>query len=340
VKAAVFHRPGQPLAIETQPDPIPGEHDVVLKVGRCGICGTDLHMTEGHGMTAAAGTVLGHEFAGEVVALGSNVSHLRLGDRVAALPLSGCGDCESCRRGEPQWCAAGYAWRPGGYAEYALADARTCIRLPAALSLADGALVEPMAVAFNAVRLADIQPGVRVAVLGAGPIGLACIYWARRFGAGRIAACAASPRRAELAGQMGADGFFLNDEQAAQRCAELLGGPADVTIECVGLPGMIARGIELTRPRGLLVIAGFCVQPDSFLPVMAGVKQLRMHFAVLYGLADFQAAVDALDAGHVEPRAMITATVTLDQLPEAFEALRQRSAQCKLMLAPWSGHED
>lgn len=340
MKAAVFHEPGRPLVIETRPDPTPGEHDVVLTVGRCGVCGSDLHMTDGSGMTAPSGSVLGHEFAGEVVALGSAVSELKLGDCVAALPLSGCGHCQSCTGGEPQWCAAGFTWRPGGYAEYAVADARTCIRLPGALSLADGALVEPMAVALNAVKLAKLQPGARVAVLGAGPIGLAVIYWARRFGAGRIAGCAASTRRAELAAQMGADGFFLNDDQAAQHCAELLDGPPDVVFECVGLPGMIARGLELTRPRGTLVVAGFCVEPDTFMPVIAVAKQLRIQFAMLYGLADFQAAVDALEAGHVEPRQMITDTVTLPHFPDAFEALRHRNAQCKVMLKPWSGHDD
>lgn len=336
MRAAVFHQPGQALAIESRPDPSPSEGEVVLKVGRCGICGSDLHMTDGHGYTADPGSVLGHEFAGEVVAIGARVEHLKIGDRVAALPLIGCGRCASCLGGEPQWCAAGFAWKPGGYAEYAVAGARSCIKLPAALSLADGALVEPLAVALNAVKQANVQPGDKVIVIGPGPIGLATMYWARRFGAGAVVAASDSMLRADLARRMGATGYFVNDGQALEHCTRELGGLADIVFECVGARGLIAQAVDLVRPRGTVLVAGYCMQPDSFVPALAVQKQIRMQFAVLYGIDDFRMAVDALDAGAVEPRDLITDTVSLNALPEAFETLRKPGQHCKVMLSPWA----
>jgi len=336
MKAAVFHTPGQALRIESRPDPVPGAGEVVLKVGRCGICGSDLHMTDGHGYTVDPGSVLGHEFAGEIVAIGPGVNHLKVGDCVTALPLSGCGACAACLQDEPQWCAAGLVWKPGGYAEYAVAGARGCIKLPSALSLADGALVEPLAVALNAVKQARVQPGDKVIVIGPGPIGLATVYWARRFGAGAVVVASDSWLRADLARQMGATGYFVNDEQALEHCSRELGGLADIVFECVGARGLIARAVDLVRPRGTVLVAGYCAQPDTFVPAVAVTKQIRMQFAVLYSIGDFRTAVDALDAGAVEPRQMITETVSLEAFPEAFEALRKPSRQCKVMLAPWS----
>jgi (R,R)-butanediol dehydrogenase/meso-butanediol dehydrogenase/diacetyl reductase len=334
VKAAVFKAPGQPLSIEALADPVPGPDQVVLQVGRCGICGSDLHMTEGPNSILPPGAVLGHEFAGEVVARGAAVDHLKLGDRVTALPMSGCGHCATCLEGKPQWCSS-FQWTAGGYAEYVLAEARSCLKLPSSLSLADGALVEPMAVALHAVRLADFSPGANVLVIGAGPIGLAVVYWARRMKAGSIAVTAGSARRAELAGTMGADHFLVNDSEAPASLNRKFGGLPDVVIECVGLPGMIARATQLVRPRGSVVIAGCCMGSDQFVPMVAMLKELRMQFSLMYGVEDFRRGIDALDAGRVEVRAMITDTVALPDFPEAFETLRARTQQCKVMLAPW-----
>lgn len=334
MRAAVFKKAGAPLSIEAVPDPTPGEGGVVIKVARCGICSSDLHMTEGHGITAAPNSVLGHEISGEIVAIGADVSNIKRGDRVTALPLSGCGQCDFCLAGQARWCEQ-FIWRAGGYAEYVLAAAHSCRKLPAALSMADGALVEPLAVALNAVKRANLQPGARVVIVGAGPIGLATAYWAKQFGASGIAVSAASHRRAALAEQMGATSFFVNDENAAQTAAQQLGGLPDVVFECVGMPGMIDRSIDLVKTQGTIVVAGFCMGADTFYPAKAMSRHLTMQFAMLYSTADFQQSVDSLDAGRVEPRAMITDTVSLEQFPQAFEALRVSTPQCKVQLAPW-----
>ena len=112
MRAAVFKAVGQPLAIEQRPDPTPGEGEVVLKVARCGICGTDLAMSDGSGQTFEANSIIGHEFAGEIVAIGPKVERLKVGDRIAAMPFTGCGKCATCLAGRPNFCVA-VPWHAG-----------------------------------------------------------------------------------------------------------------------------------------------------------------------------------------------------------------------------------
>lgn len=335
MKAAIFKAVGQPLEIEDIADPTPGPGEIVVQVGRCGICGTDLHMTEGHGYTYPIGTIPGHEFAGEVVAIGAEVDNLKVGDRVASLPMTGCGRCAACVEGVPFFCSQGMRGLPGAFAEYALASARESVKLPSSLSLADGALVEPMAVGLHGVVLAQMQPGARVLVLGAGPIGLAAVFWARQLGAGNIAVSASSRRREDLALIMGADDFLDPDENLATAAAASLGGAPDVVFECAGVPGVIAKAVDAVRGRGTVVVLGCCSVPDTFTPAAALFKEVRLQFSNTYSVQQFEHVARTFDAGHVEPRAMITDTVSLEQLPDAFEALRQRSNQCKVMVDPW-----
>src|SRR5262249_54866170 len=149
-----------------------------IQVSRCGICGSDLHMTEDPFFGLAPGAILGHEYAGEVVALGRGVQHVRAGDRVAVLPLQGCWKCASCVAGESAWCTQ-MRIGGGGYGQYSLAHEAQCLILPKCVTLEDGALIEPMAVGLHGVTVAQLVPGARVLVIGAGPIGLAATFWAR-----------------------------------------------------------------------------------------------------------------------------------------------------------------
>lgn len=336
MKAAVFKGVGEPLAIETLADPVPGEGELLLRVGRCGICGTDLHMTDGHAQTFPEGTVIGHEFAGEVVAVGRGVSGYRNGDLVAAMPVVGCGECGSCRSGEPMWCEQGLIGISGGFGQYAIAKARAAIKLPRSLSLSDGALVEPLAVSLHGVTLAELKPGARVLVQGAGAIGLAAAWWARRLGAGRIAVTARSSRGEPYAMQLGADRFLVSGEDLQAQVGAALGGPPDVVFECVGVPGMVAQAINLVRPRGTVVILGNCMLPDTFYPAQAMFKQVRIQGSMVYSLREFETVAQALDAGQVEPRCMVTDTVGHAVLPQVFESLRQPGGQCKVMVDPWA----
>jgi (R,R)-butanediol dehydrogenase/meso-butanediol dehydrogenase/diacetyl reductase len=227
----------------------------------------------------------------------------------------------------------------GGFAEYVVSSERTAIKLPATLTLADGALVEPLAVGLHGASLAQIQPGSRVLVIGAGPIGLAAVFWARRLGAGPIAVTATSRQRETLALKHGATAFVLPEKPDELPTAAIaaLGGMPDVVIEAVGKKGVIGQAINCVRPAGTVVVLGFCSQLDSFLPAIAVWKEVKLQFAMTYSLAEFEHVARVLDRGDVDPRAMITDTITLDALPGAFEAMRQRTHQCKVMVDPWAG---
>ncbi|MBM5811086.1 MAG: zinc-binding dehydrogenase [Gammaproteobacteria bacterium] len=337
MKAAVFKGPGRGLVIEERPDPVPGPAEVVIRVGRVGICTSDLHMTSGHGYQYPAESVFGHEFAGEVVAVGPGVTEFQRGDRVAPLPFIGCGHCVACDAGRPQACAEVQNFVVAGYCQYSRVGVRDCVRLPAEVSDEEGALVEPLAVGLQGVRKAGLAPGARVLVMGAGPIGLACAYHARRLGAGRVAVLARSAQRAALATAVGADAFIASAEVADVTTAagQALGGPPEVIFEAAGAPGSIGMAINLAAPGATIVVLGLATEPETFLPATAVFKELRLLFSLCYERADFQQVVAAIAAGDHRVRALITDTIPLASLPERFERLRGHHSDCKVLVAPW-----
>lgn len=339
MQTAIFRRAGQPLVIEIRPDPIPGPGQVVIRVARCGICGSDTHMTSGSPFDFAPGSAPGHEYAGEVVALGPAVQRLRVGDRIAAMPMQGCGQCLACLQGHILRCPA-MQQMMGGFGEYTLVAERSAIVLPASLSMSDGALVEPLACGLHAVRLAQLPPGASVVIIGAGAIGLAVAYWARRLGAGSVTVVARSDLRYATALAMGASAFVASatlTEPLGQALQDAHGSAPAWVFECSGAPGMLATAIDMVSVGGTLVLAGMCSHPETFVPLLANYKELRLQFAVAYTLQDFQLATSALDAGAVEPRTMITDTISLQELPACLEAMRQPHPQCKVMVDPWRG---
>ena len=333
MRAAVMQGLHAPLAVETLADPTPGDGEVIVRVGRCGICGSDLHMTEDPAFGRKAGDVLGHEFAGEVVALGKAVERLTLGDLVSVVPLASCGTCPTCIAGEPAWCEV-MRLQGGGYAELAATHENQCVRLPRSASLADGAIVEPLAVALHGVMLAGLHPGDRILVLGAGPIGLGVAFWARKMGARAVAVQDLSTFQEERALAMGATHFVVDPTDPVGAAARALGGKADIVFECVGVPGLIAQAIEQVRIKGTVVVLGLCTRADSFVPFVALSKEVRIVTSAFFKRQEYEAALDALDAGAAEPRLLITDTVGLDQVPSTFEALKTRTHQCKVLIAP------
>ncbi len=337
MKAAVFQGIGKPLVIEERPQPSPGPGEVLIKVGRAGICGSDLHMTSEPGTPIAAGTVIGHELAGEIVALGQGVTRLRIGDRIAPMPFVGCGHCPACDDGRPHHCPQARIDVVTGFSQFSRVGAGDCIVLPPELSDEDGALIEPLAVGLQGVRKAGMRIGCRALVLGAGPIGLACAFWARRLGASRVALMAHSRRRERFARALGATHFIAQSEMAdpAKAINDALDGQPDVVFEAVGQPGAIGNAMELVAPRGTIIGLGFATGPDSFSSAVAIMKEVRLLFSVVYEKRDFLYTADIMAAGERAPRAMITDTVSLAAMPEKFESLRGHTADCKVMVAPW-----
>jgi (R,R)-butanediol dehydrogenase/meso-butanediol dehydrogenase/diacetyl reductase len=290
-------------------------------------------MTREPALGARPGSILGHEFSGEVIELGAANQGFKVGDRVAVAPVRGCGQCMSCRNGEPAWCDS-MLLQGGGYAELAIAAGRQCLKLPDAASVADGALVEPLAVALHGVALSGLSAGMRVLVLGAGPIGLAAAFWARRLGATRIAVVDLTPLQADLARKVGATAFVQVGDDVVRRTNAALGGMPDVVFECVGKPGILAQALEHVRPRGSIVMLGLCTTIDSFIPFRAVSKEVKFITSAFFNMREYEASLDVLNGGHAEARALITDTIPLSELPAVFESLRQRTSQCKVMVRP------
>ncbi|MBC7986566.1 MAG: alcohol dehydrogenase catalytic domain-containing protein [Sphingomonadaceae bacterium] len=332
MRAAVMQGLHKPLTVESIADPRPAPGEVVLRVARCGICGSDLHMTEDPMFGMGAGDVLGHEFAGEVVEANA-AEGLKPGDLVSVIPIRGCGRCASCRAGEPAWCAE-MALQGGGYAEYATARAHQCVPLPAGLSLADGAIIEPVAVALHGVNLAGLEPGAKVLILGAGPIGLAVAFWARRAGASAVIVQDIADWQRERAMEMGATGFIVDRDDPVGAAERALGGKADVVFECVGVPGLIAQAVDQVRVKGTVLVLGLCTRPDSFIPFTALSKEVRIQTSAFFTTREYRRSLDVLEAGAAEPRALVTGTIGLDEVPERFESLRTRTHDCKVLIAP------
>ena len=330
MRAVVMQGLHQPLKVETLPDPTPEAGDVVVRVGRCGICGSDLHMTEDAAYGRGAGDVLGHEFAGEVVALGRGVEGLATGDLVSVIPLASCGQCVTCLAGEPAWCEH-FGLQGGGYAEYAVTRPNQCVILPQSASLADGAIIEPLAVALHGVNMSGLRTGGRVLILGAGPIGLAVAFWARRAGAAKVVVQDIADHQRDRALAMGASGFVADAADPVGAAERALGGKADIVFECVGVPGLIAQAVNQVRNRGTILLLGLCTRPDTFNSFAMLSKEVRLITSAFFTRQEYEAA---LDAGAAEPRHLVTGTITLDATPERFEALRRRTHDCKVLIAP------
>jgi (R,R)-butanediol dehydrogenase / meso-butanediol dehydrogenase / diacetyl reductase len=308
------------------PDPAPNAGELVLRVHACGICGSDLKAVA----NMRPGLVMGHEFAGEVVALGHGVSGWREGQMVCALPLMGCGACEPCRTGDVAHCARvdmiGVGGSGGGYAELVRVSAAEAFALPEGIGADLGALVEPLAVGLHAVQRATLRPGDDVLVLGAGPVGLAVTLWARHFGAASITVSDPVEHRRQAARSLGATATVHPDDVPARG--------ASVVFECVGVPGMIAAGITATAVHGRLVVAGVCTRPDPFVPVTALMKELSLLFVVYYRRDDYAYTVEMLRQDRIDPRPLITDRVDLDGFPAAFAALKTPTTQCKVLVEP------
>jgi (R,R)-butanediol dehydrogenase/meso-butanediol dehydrogenase/diacetyl reductase len=335
VRAAVLTASRPTLEVVDLPDPTPSAGDVVVRVTGCGICGSDLHAAS---MMGEPGTVLGHEIAGTIESLGAGVDQWRIGQAVAVRPFTGCGTCRWCVAGRADHCASfkliGFE-RHGGFAERVACQRRELFALPASVTGPDQALVEPLAVARRALRRTGDVTGRTVAVLGAGPIGLAITAWARRLGAARVVVSDPSAGRRAIASALGADLTVdpLGDDLSAA-VQELTGDPADVVIECSGRPGMIDEAMALAAVDGRVTVVGICLQPDTVLPWSGLSKELDVRFAIYYGREDFTDTLDELAVGTLPVAGLVSDVISLDELPERFAHLGRHPDTGKVVVAP------
>jgi (R,R)-butanediol dehydrogenase/meso-butanediol dehydrogenase/diacetyl reductase len=337
VRAAVLteDRPRLELADVPTPDPGPGE--VLLRVTGCGICGSDLHIAS---QLAEAGGILGHEFAGAVATVGAGVDEgqWKEGTAVVARPFSGCGHCAYCIGGRADHCTEfkliGLE-RPGGFAEFVTVRADELFALPASVRADEQPLVEPLAIMRRAFRRGAVAQTDRVAVLGAGPIGLAAVAWAVAMGIEGVVVSEPSELRRDLAMRLGATAAFDPQEGSLPaQVFEALGGGPTLVIECSGRPGLIEQGLEMAAVDGRVVVVGICLQDDAFFPFWGISKELDIRFSIYYGREDFTDTLDALDRRGLDALPMVTETVSLEHLPERFARLERDPDAGKVIVRP------
>jgi threonine dehydrogenase-like Zn-dependent dehydrogenase len=337
MRAAVWNDHGT-LDIVERPDPEPRPGWARIKVAAVGICGTDLHFFRG-GFPSPAGLLPGHEVSGTVDAAGDGID-LAAGTPVAVEPITGCGTCAQCLTGNYTRCSKrvlfGVSGR-GGMAELATFPAKCLYPLPDSLPLEAGALVEPLAVCVRGARLGGITPGDRVAILGAGTIGLMSILTARQAGASEVVITARHPAQAEAARALGADAVFASAEDAAKALA---GAPVDVVIETVGgKSSTMGEAVALASPGAKIAMLGV-FEGHTRLPALdVSTKELTIVGSNCYARhgarTDFEIAIDLLARTLPQLEPLVTHRFGLDDANKAFEtAADKATGSIKVQVRP------
>jgi len=333
---AVYLEGAGRFALKEVPIPEPGPREVLVAVKACGICGSDIHFYE-HGrigdFIVREPLVLGHEAAGEVVAVGREARDLRVGDRVAPEPGIPCGHCRHCLGGRYNLCqGVVFMSAPphdGFFREYAALPEDFAHKLPDHVSDEAGATVEPLAVGLQAIALVGLEPGQSVAVLGAGPIGLLAIAAARALGAGEITAVDLVPARLDFARRMGASQVC----NAAERdVPKALADSADVVLDCVAVDETVVQAFHIIRPGGRVAWVGMAAEVARVPFQMFQAKEALVTGVFRYANR-FKAAIGLLASGKVDTGPLVTHRFPFPDVAEAIEfAARSREVALKTMV--------
>lgn len=321
-------------------EPTKKEGYVLIDVKKSGICGSDLHYFEAG---APVGLVMGHEFSGVVVDPGSRTD-LKVGDRVTALPISPCGECHACLKGNPQYCletwnqAVGLSVdNPGGLTSRILVREDMVLRLPDEVSFEEGAMVEPTAVALHAVHLADIQVGAKVLVIGGGIIGLVSALLAKKEGASYVALSETNEARGKKALSLGvADEFFdAKDEKAVEKMVEKTEGGFDIVIECCGNSPAVSSALMAVKPGGCVVLVGVSLGPVTIPTVLGVMRELTIKGAIAYTKEEFASVISLIAEKQIDVMPFVDEEIGLDEVQTAYEKLTSgTTAEVKILVDP------
>jgi len=344
--AARLHAPGD-LRLEEVPIPEPEAGEVLVRVGACGICASDVPRVLQTG-TYRFPLIPGHEFAGTVAALGSGVTDWQAGDRVAVYPLLPCRECHECRAGRYELCD-NYDYlgsrRDGAFAEYVVAPAGNLVRVPDGVPLADAATTEPVAVALHALRRYGVQVPETVAVWGAGLIGTVVAQWARALGAKRVWLVDVIRERLHLArGVVEAelvDGSQTDAVEALR--AQTEGRGPELVIEAAGAPPATRQALAAAAKAGCVVLLG---NPSADVAVpRAEVSSILRRQLTIRGswnssfwpeeANEWREALEALAAGRIRVAPLITHRLPLTQAPDAFRMMAERREFFSKVMLVW-----
>jgi propanol-preferring alcohol dehydrogenase len=334
--AARFHGAHQPLALDDVPVPEPGPDEVRVRVQAAGVCGTELHFTDGLYAPSRTPMTLGHEAAGVVDAVGSAVTGWAEGDRVAVYYYLFCGRCRWCLRGRQNLCLAprgvlAFA-ADGAFAEQLVVPAHCLVRLPAGVSFdAAAPLCCAGTTAVHALTEAAVEPGEVVLVLGSGGVGLAVVQEARRRGA-TVVAVSRDPARQEAARRCGAT-LAVPPGEAEDAVRRLSGGEgADVVVELAGVTATLELATRVLGRRGRLVLVGYSADQLTVSPLALVVAEQRVVASVGNTLAELEQAVALAAAGQLAPP--VAGTLPLTAVNDALDQLRAGQVTGRLVLHP------
>jgi (R,R)-butanediol dehydrogenase/meso-butanediol dehydrogenase/diacetyl reductase len=337
MKVAVLEKPGK-MVIEQRPIPEPGPGWVRLKNKASGICGSDMHiytgnhpwLQPGHPMERfVLGNVYGHEIAGVVDALGDGIDGIETGERAAVNAIVPCHRCEFCRVGLYQLCRnlEHYGFHhPGGFAEYTLVPATNVLKLPDELSFQEAAILDVLVVGIHAVQMAGISMADRVAILGAGPIGLAMAATVKRCGAREIFITAKHPIQRELARSIGVDHVLDTTPDTAVETVLNHTGElgVDCVLESVGYKSnTMELAIQLVRRGGRIVFTGVFEEDISLNLGTVLIKEATIRASHAFGMwnlvHELELAVEMMMKGQFPAKDIITNTFSLEKINEAFQ---------------------
>ena len=337
MRAAVT-RDWNDIRIEEAPVPALEAGEVLVRVGACGICGTDLKIVAGvykGSWPPSLPFIQGHEWAGTVAALGEGVTGLQVGDRVAAENHKGCGTCANCRRGRYNLCevarSKGKAYKlyghsaQGAFAEYAARPAGLLHKLPDAVSFEEGTIVNQGALGLHAIRRCRIEPGDTVAVIGPGLVGLITVQLAKAVGATRVIIAGRGPRL-DLACELGADevvDISMTDTVEGIR-ALTDGRGADCAFECAGAPEAVVASINCVKRGGRVALAGLTGNQN----VAFNTDRIALDEVDVFGVRSspnaYPELINLIAAGKVNVKKLVSRVYPLEQINDAFDAFRKR----------------
>lgn len=322
MKAVVVEKPGV-VRVENVAEPEVGPKDVLVQVGACGICGTDIHIIDGEFPPTRYPIVIGHEFGGTVAAVGSEVIGFRAGDRVGVDPTLNCGECYFCQRGKgnlcERWNAVGVGHHPGGFAEYVAVPERCVYQLPEGMSFAAAALIEPVSCVVHGFHLLKPQPGDTYLIYGAGPMGLQNAQVARYYGASQVAIVDINPSRLEIAHSFGFEVLGASLDEVRQVAPRGF----DVVIEATGRTKVAELAINGVIRGGKLLIFGVCPPGETAAYDMFKVYNDEISIiGTMAVLHSYGPAISVIAAGALDVEKMVTHTFPIDQFDEAVATMR------------------
>lgn len=339
MKALVF-RGNYDLRYEDWPGPRVGPDDALVRVGAVGICGSDVHGYQGRTGRRTAPMIMGHELAGTVERVGSRVRALRPGRRVAVFPYASCGTCPVCREGATAACPGkrmfGVFDVDGGMAEYVSVPAAQLIPLPRGADMVHAALAEPLSVALHGVEKAELKPNTRLAIVGAGAIGLMALVLARRCNVKSVTLLDLAPDRLRLAKRMGAERVIHCDR------GPVPSGRFDVVVEAVGVAATLNHAVRLAVRGGQVIVLGMSEReiPVDMFDMVA--REIRLEGSFNYTLNEFKRIVSMLPSLRPQLDRVVSHLVPLADGVDMFGRLaRGEAGMCKVILrgAPGSGKE-